>query len=270
MDPNELIRKEAMRRGLSPRTIKTYKYCVEQFFKKNKDKDPRQITKKDVREFLDDLIEKDKPGNTINVYNNSLKFFFEECLGKRMKLNIKYSKKPRRLPTVLTQQEIKLLINSIENEKHKLMIQLLYSSGMRVSELTNLKVQDIEGNYGWVREGKGMKDRPFILADKISNKIKDICNNKKSEEYIFQSYKGKMSTRTIQVIIKKATKKARITKNVHPHTLRHSFATHLIENGYAVSEVQSLLGHASLDTTMIYVHLARPNLINVKSPLDEL
>jgi len=270
MDPNELIRKEALRRGLSPRTIKTYKYCVEMFFNKNKDKDPREVTKRDVRLFLDSLIEKGKPGNTLNVYNNALKFFFEQCLGKKMKLDIKYSKKPKNLPVVLTQEETKLLIDSIENENHKLMIQLLYSSGMRVSELINLKVKDVEGNYGWIREGKGRKDRPFILANTIANNLTLICGDKKQEDFVFSSYNGKFSVRTIQEIIKKASKKAKITKKVHPHTLRHSFATHLIENGYSVSEVQSLLGHNSLDTTMIYVHLARPKLINVKSPLDSL
>jgi len=269
MDPNEAIRKEGFRRRFSPRTIKTYQHCVEKFL--NKTNVPiDKLSKKDVRLFLERLSDKNVAGSTLNVYHMAIKFFMEEVLNKRMKLNIKYSKVPKRLPIVLTKEETKNLINSIDNEKHKLMIELLYSSGMRVSELINLKIKDLEGKYGWVREGKGRKDRPFILANKLKKDVEKLCKDKNPEEHLFRSYKSKMSTRTVQEIIKKACKKSGITKKVHPHTLRHSFATHLIENGYSVSEVQSLLGHKSMDTTMIYVHLARPNLINVKSPLDGL
>lgn len=275
MDINDIIRKEASRRKLSPKTIKTYQKCVENFFK-SCNKEPSKVSKLDVRKYLNEKFVKiNAPGNTINVYLNALKFFFEECLNKKMKLNIKYSKIPRSLPVVLTQNETKKLIECIDNEKHKLMIETMYSAGMRVSELINLKIKDLEldENQGWIRFGKGNKDRPFVIASKIKERIRELIkrNCLKENNFLFNNNRrGKYSVKSIQEIVKNARKKAKIPKNVHPHTLRHSFATHLIENGYSVSEVQGLLGHNSLDTTMIYVHLARPKLLNIKSPLDEL
>ena len=272
MEINDAIRKECLRRRYSEKTIKTYITCVNLFFKKCK-KEPKKVTKKDVREFLENLAEKGRAGNTLNVYLNALKFVFEDLLGKRMRLNIRYSKRPMELPTVLTREEVKELFNAITNEKHRLMIMLIYSSGLRVNELINLKVKDLNINkgYGFVRKGKGNKDRLFIIADKIKEKLNKLVVNEKLKEadFLFNSNrKSCFHTRTIQEIIKKAAKKAKIKKNVHPHTLRHSFATHLIENKYSISEVQGLLGHNNPETTMIYLHTANINMINVKSPLD--
>lgn len=275
MDVNDIIRKEASRRKLSPKTIKTYQHCVKNFFKYC-DKEPSKVSKLDVRKYLNEkFVEINAPGNTINVYLNALKFFFEECLNKKMRLNIKYSKTPRNLPVVLTQNEIKKLIDCIDNKKHRLMIETMYSAGMRVSELINLKIKDLEleENQGWIRAGKGNKDRPFIIANKIKERIKKLIIRDvlKENDFLFNSNRmGKYSVKSMQEVVKKARKKAKIGKSVSPHTLRHSFATHLIENGYSVSEVQGLLGHSSLDTTMIYVHLARPKILNIKSPLDDL
>lgn len=272
MDIDYKVKREMIRRKYSNKTIHTYLYCIHKFFKKC-NKEISKVSKTDVREFLNNLIEKDVAGNTINVYLNSLKFFFEEILNKRMKLNIKYSKIPKTLPVVLTKEEVRKLINSIDNNKHKLMIKLMYSTGLRVSELVKLKVEDLqfEKNYGWVRKGKGNKDRLFIIAKSIKKDLKEFINKNKVDSYIFKGNKGKhISQRTIEEIIKKAAKIAGIKKNVHCHTLRHSFATHLIENGYDVTSVQSLLGHNSSETTMVYLHIASPKMINVKSPLDEL
>jgi len=274
MDVSELIRKEGLRRGLSPKTIKTYRYGVERFLSTCK-KDVNKITKKDIREFIDHLIEKKKAGNTLNVYLNSIKFLMENILGKRLFYNIKYSKVPKRLPTVLTKEEVKRLVECIANKKHRLMIKMMYSAGLRVNELVNLKVKDFEfeKNYGWVREGKGKKDRLFIIAEKISKELKDWIkeNELEYDSHLFKGNKNrKISTETANIIIKNAAKKAGIKKNVHAHTMRHSFATHLIENGYSVNDVQSLLGHSKPETTMIYVHIASPSMINIKSPLDNL
>ena len=178
------------------------------------------------------------------------------------------------MPTVLDKEEIVNLINSIENKKHQLMIKLIYSAGLRVSELLNLKVHDLNliNNFGYVRSGKGNKDRLFIIADSLKQELFDyiIDNRLNQDSYIFKSYRGMMSPRSVQEILKKAAKKAKIEKRVHPHTLRHSFATHLIENSYSVSEVQSLLGHKSPETTQIYLHVATPNFLSVRSPLDDL
>lgn len=225
MEINESIRKEALRRGYSSKTIKTYCDCVERFFRYCKE-EPKKVTKKDIKEFLNKLADNGKSGNTINVYLNSLKFLFEELLGKRMKLNIRYSKKPVKLPVVLSKEEIKKLFNAIENPKHKLMIQLMYSAGLRVSELINLKPEDLEleKNYGWVRHGKGNKDRLFIVAEALKEDIKKFIGSKKLNEYnfLFTSIKGrKYDVRSLQQIIKKARIKARIDKRISCHTLRH-------------------------------------------------
>src|SRR3989344_7259572 len=273
MDLIELMKKEMLRRKYSLRTIKTYRDCLNKFLLFCK-KEPRKINKKDIKDYLNNLQERNKTGSTINIHLNALKFAMEEILNKNFMVRIKYSKTPKTLPTVLTKEETVKLIDSIENERHRLMIKLMYSAGLRVSELVNLKIidLDLEKNYGWVRHGKGNKDRLFIIAgtlkEEILNCIKD--NKLESDNYLFESYNSHISARTIQVIIKKASKKAKIIKNVHAHTLRHSYATHLIENGYDIISLQSLLGHNSAQTTMCYIHIAKMSMINVKSPLDAL
>lgn len=272
---SELIRKEALRWSFSPRTIKTYCFCVEKFLLSYRNKELKYITKKDLQEYFDRFIEKGRPGNTINVHLNAVKFFFEEVLKKRLTVNITYSKTPRRLPEFLTKEEVVRLLDSIINPKHKLMITLLYATGMRVGELVSLKVRDFEfnQNYGWVRQGKGRKDRLFIIPQKLKSELLDWVETQKlgSDDWLFRSYgREHISPATIQAIIKEAARKAKIFKKVHPHTMRHSFATHLIQNGYAVTEVQPLLGHSSLQTTMVYLHMAAPELLKVKSPYDAL
>lgn len=273
MDVLALVSDEAKRRGLSERTISTYFYCISTFLKKL-NKEPNFITKYDIRTYIDSLIARNCSGNTLNVHVNALRFLFQEILNKPIVKNITYSKTPQRLPTVLTQEEVQRLFTAITNPKHQLMIELLYASGIRVSELTHLKAEDLnlQKKLGWVRQGKGKKDRIFIIAEKLIEKIKvHLQKENVSDGYLFKGRNGcPLHIRTVQEIIKYATKKAGIKKSVHPHTLRHSFATHLIENGYDVASVQSLLGHASMKTTMVYVHMADPRLTHVKSPFDEL
>jgi site-specific recombinase XerD len=267
------MEKELSRRNYSLRTIELYSYCLNKFLD-FVDKDVKKITKQDIKEYLDKLVNKKVSGSTINVYLNSLKFLFEEILNKKLTIKIKYSKIPKTLPVFLSKEEVVKLINNIKNNKHKLMIKLLYSAGFRVSELLHLKVEnmDFENNYGWVKKGKGNKDRLFILASSLKNELLNYIkeNNLDYDSLIFTSYNGQMSARSIQEIIKKAAKKSKINKKVHPHTLRHSFATHLLEDGYDLTSVQSLLGHNSLETTMIYLHITPKRFINVKSPLDGL
>ena len=275
MDVSELLKKEALRRGLSPRTIKTYQVCLMKFLLKTS-KEVLAVKKTDVHNYIDYLIEKGASGSTINVYLNAIKFFYTQVLQRNLLVNIKYSKTPKRLPEVLTKDEVNLLIESIHNAKHRLLIKLLYSAGLRVSELVNLKIQDLDfsSNIGWVRNGKGNKDRLFIIAQSISEELQEFINNFNLDSHSRTSYiftgqnQSHLSTRTIQEIIKTARKKSKIGKNIHPHTLRHSFATHLVQNRYDIGTIQNLLGHNSPKTTMIYVHMASPSLLNVRSPLD--
>lgn len=268
------VEKECRRRRLSPRTTKTYLYCINRFLEYSP-KTIDKISKKDVRLFLEHLSERDLSGNSLNTYHMAIRFLFTQVLDKKMWLDIKYSKTPVRLPEVLSKDEVKKLIDSIKNFKHQLMVCFMYSSGLRVSELINMKVKDLnlDKNFGFVRNGKGGKDRLITLSNNLIPAIKKVIKDEKLSEadYLFKSNRGrKYSIRTLQKIIDKSAKSCGIKRKIHPHTLRHSFATHLIENGYDVTNVQALLGHKSPETTLIYTHIASPNLINTKSPLEDL
>lgn len=272
----ESVRKECKRQRLSPRTAKTYLYCINRFLDWTK-KDLGKISKKDVRIFLEKLSEENKSGNTMNVYHMALRFLFENVLEKRMWIDIKYSKIPERIQIFLTREEVNRLLNSIHNWKHRLMIEFLYGSGLRVFELINMKIKDLnlEKDFGFVRNGKGGKDRIIVLPRIVREKIKNLIEIEKlsEDDYIFiTNREKKYSVRSIQQLIRKSAKISGLKnwKEIHPHTFRHSFATQLISNGYDVSQVQGILGHKSPETSMIYVHSASPKLINIKSPLDKI
>lgn len=268
----EQLRKEGLRRGLSPRTIKTYAYCANQFLRHFHDKELKEITTSDVKEYLDRFLD---CGNTYNVHLNALKFLFEEVLHRKLTIKVHFHKQAQRLPEFLVKEEAAALFSVIPNLKHRLMIELMYGAGLRVSELVNLKVKDLvlEQNYGWVRKGKGNKDRPFILPICLKEKITSLMREEQltTENWLFTSNRQKKySVSSIREIVKRAQKECKFEKNIHPHTLRHSFATHIIQNGYTAMELQPLLGHSQVQTTMVYVHMASPNMLNVRSPLDTL
>ena len=274
MDIIYAMQREMLRRGYSPRTISTYVQCIKGFMKFCK-KELRSVTKVDIKMYLDKYVDMQCAGNTINVNLNALKFLMGEILGKRVMLKIRYSKVPKTAPVFLTRNEVKDLFEATKNEKHRLILELLYSTGLRVSEVVNLKKCNFEFErmIGWVRKGKCMKDRPFIIARVLEHKINKYIekNCPFPNSYLFIGYKGrKLNVRSVQEIVKNSAKKAKISKNIHPHSLRHSYATHLIEDGYDVATVQPLLGHNSAETTLRYVHMANPKMIKVRSPLDNL
>ena len=272
IDILEKMKTEMLRRKYSLRTIGSYCDAVKAFLKRSTIEDARRIKKSDIKEYLNTLHE--KSGNTINVHLNALKFMMEEILHKNCYVHIRYSKAPQRVPDYLTKEEVIKLLDAIENPKHKLMIKLMYSAGFRLSELVNLKVQNLnfEENTGWIRGGKGNKDRAFIIAQSLKSELQDYISDNKlnPENFVFEGRDGRVSHRTIQEILKSAGKRANITKHIHPHMLRHSFATHLVKDGTDLFTVQSLLGHSDVRTTQIYAHVANPKLISVKSPLDSL
>lgn len=216
-------------------------------------------------------MERNVSAKSIILIKAALKFFYDEVLRKNI-VNIKSPKVSQKLPIVLTKEEVKKLINSVKNEKHRLMIALLYSSGLRLSELVNLKVGDIEleERIGWVRSGKGAKDRLFIIPNVLVEDLKKHIRQKEETDYIFEGHQGLMSPRNVQKIVSLATKNAGINKPVHVHTLRHTFATHLLESGEDIRKIQELLGHANLSTTQIYTHVSTEELKKIKNPLDSL
>jgi len=200
----------------------------------------------------------------------ALVFYHKEVLGKNIK--IKSPKIPKTLPVVLTKNEIKRMIISAKDPKHNLMIKLLYSSGLRLSELQKLKVNDLEisQRIGWVRKGKGQKDRMIILSEELCRDLQKYITDENKYLFPGRDEDRPISVRQIQNIVARVANAAQINKNVHVHTLRHSFATHLLENGTDIRKIQALLGHSNLNTTQIYTHLSNKELQQVRSPLDEL
>lgn len=285
MDVLEAVKREMLRRRLSRKTISTYLFYIRKFLLFCH-KEPREFSKKDCRLFLEmfmgkkfSLVAKKKAinddisGSTLNVVLNSLRFMMEEVLRKSMRLNIRYSKTPKSLPACLSRDEVRMLIDSITNQKHKMIVSLMYGSGLRVGEVVKLKKEDIllAQDIGWVRHGKGDKDRPFIIPECLKTDIESIISKINNCNYLFYgNKKTHISVRTVQVIVKITAIKVGINANIHSHTLRHSFSTHLLESGSDVTVVQSLLGHNEARTTLNYLHVAKPKLISVRSPLDSL
>lgn len=274
METSDLIWKAGLRKGLRAETIKTYAYSVDKFLRIYK-KEPHIVTKRDVEDYIIQLIKKDRSGNTINVHLHALKFFFWEVLGKKLMVAIPPLPPLKRLPECLTQEETMRLFESITHSKHWLIIALTYGSGFRVSEATSLKVKDLnlETGFGLVRNGKGGKERMFIIPEMLNQKLRDwiVSNKLEPEDWLFLGYKNQhYSNSSVRVIVEQARLNAGISRHITPHSLRHSFATHLLENGYSLIEVNKLLGHSRLETTMKYTHLANPKLTRVKSPLDSL
>lgn len=274
MNISDLIWNAGLRRGLRAKTIKTYIYVLEKFFR-TYHLEPHQLTKEHIERHIFQLIKWNRAGSTINVHIHALRFFYTTILGKRIMINIPNIKTTKRLPDFLTQEEIVRFFESIINPKHRLMIVFAYGSGFRVSEIINLKVKDLNltTGYGWVRDGKGGKDRMFIIPQTIKKKIEQwiTTNNLDTDDWLFSGYKeNHYSDSSIRAIVEEARKRAGIQKQITPHSLRHSFATHLLENGYSLIEVSKLLGHSRIETTMMYTHMADPRYTRVQSPLDQL
>ena len=265
---NKTIR-ELKLRNYSPKTIKAYLLCIELYLKYKKT-DFHKLNEENIKNFLLDLKDKNKSPQTINLYLNSIKFFYNQVLKIYKKIDLKFTKRNKSLPIVLSREEVKNIIENIKNIKHKLMITLAYSSGLRVSEVVNLKVQDLdlEEFIIHIKGAKGMKDRITVFPEKILNDIKNLTAGKKGDDFVFESERGgKLTTATAQKVFIKSLEKSNINKPATFHSLRHSFATHLLENGVDVRYVQELLGHQNIRTTQIYTHVTNPAIKNIKSPL---
>jgi len=269
MEEIKKLKAELRVRGFSPLTVRNYCFFVEKFLKRI-NKPPEELSSDDVKLYLSEMFES-KSKNTIMLAAASLKFFFKEILKKEIS-NIPLPKKDKKLPEVLTKEEVRRLIDFSDAEKSRLIVSLLYSSGLRVSEVVNLKVEDLnfEDNTGWVRKGKGNKDRLFVFSNSLKEDLKHYLEKKgKGYTYVFSKDKP-LTTRNIQKIIQGMRNRAGIKKKVTPHTLRHSFATHLLEQGTDIRVIQAMLGHSSLSTTQVYTHISSEQLKKVKNPLDGL
>lgn len=257
-------------RNYSSKTIKSYASCLKEYFLFKKDK-LDQLDEENIRIFLLEKVEKNYSPQTINLFLNAIKFFYREIIKISQKINLKFAKRSKKLPVVLTEKEIKQILKVVKNIKHKLIISLAYGSGLRISEVINLKVKDIglETLTIHLKNAKGKKDRITVFSQSLKNDLQFFINGKESDEYLFISERGgKLTTRTLQKIFVDSLKKAEIKKEATFHSLRHSFATHLIEKGTDIRYVQELLGHQNIRTTQIYTQVTNPSLKNIKSPLD--
>ncbi|MCX6751028.1 MAG: tyrosine-type recombinase/integrase [Candidatus Pacearchaeota archaeon] len=253
-------------------TIRNYLDCNKKFLESLK-KTPDSITEDDLKAYLVENLSK-ASSSTLIVFLSALRYSFSNILKKDITSGIKRPKKEKRIPSVLTKEEVKKLIDSIASKKSRLMVSFMYACGFRVSELVNLKVKDLnfDEGAGSVRQGKGKKDRGFNIPDFLLKELKEQVESQKkvNQEYLFTGPKGRLSSRNLQKIIQKAAIRAEIKKDVHCHTLRHSFATHLLENGTDIRKIQLLLGHSSISTTEIYAHVSREELKKIKSPIEEV
>ena len=267
MEEVDKLKTELKLRGFSPLTIRNYSFFVDKFLTRI-DKSCSELNEDDAKLYLSEMFDT-KSKNTIMLAAASLKFFYSEILKKEFG-NVKMPKKERKLPEVLTKEEVRNLIDSTDNRKSRLIISFLYSTGLRVSEVVNLKVDDIDfkENTGWVRAGKGSKDRLFTVSKNLAEELKEYLGEKE-HEYVFSKEKP-LTTRNIQKIVQGTRRRAGINKRVTPHTLRHSFATHLLEDGTDIRKIQMLLGHASLNTTQLYAHVSAEEIKKIKNPLDSL
>tara|TARA_Y100000310_G_scaffold334097_1_gene413034 strand:+ start:10222 stop:11076 length:855 start_codon:yes stop_codon:yes gene_type:complete len=268
------IRSELIVGGYSPRTIKMYIFYMRDFLK-NINKPLAEIEREDIILFLAKKKEEGKVSNsTLSLIHSAIRFYFHNIIGNKLLDDIKTPRKAKKLPVILTRKEVKELIIAAKPKRNRLIVQFLYSSGARVSECVKLKVVDLnlKERVASIRGGKGNKDRTIIISRRWVKYLKKYLERKKiKSEFVFSKKNGNnLSSDTVQRIIREAAKKAGIQKKVTPHTLRHSYATHLLEGGENIRKIQELLGHSNLNTTQIYTHVSLQELKKVESPLDNL
>lgn len=262
-------------RGYAANTAKTYLEQFKLFMRFYPTYAPQDLAEAEISNYLLYLIDKKKISkSTQNQAINAIKFYYEKVLGHEKK--VYYLERPlkeKRLPLVLNQDEVISIFGAVTNLKHSLMLMLIYSAGLRRSELINLRVGDldVERQVVFIRGGKGRKDRQSLLAKNLEPLVARYLADYKPRRWLFEGERGEQySVSSLQQIFKRALKKSGVKKEAHLHTLRHSFATHLLESGASTRYIQVLLGHESSKTTEIYTQVTSFSLSKIQSPLDRL
>ncbi len=258
----------------SKNTIEIYVSLIRFFLKYCKEKSIDEITSRTVSQFNYDFIVKSNKSHSYqNQAINSLKQYFRY---KGLDVEIELIERPRkekRLPIILSQEEIKKLIDHTLNLKHKVLLSLIYSAGLRISEAINMKLTDIDSQRMiiHVKNAKGNKDRYTLLSTKVLQLLREYYSIYVPKKYLFEGQKGdQYSDRSAQMVLRNSAQKAGIMKKITLHTLRHSFATHLLENGTDIRYIQNLLGHSSPKTTMIYTHVSETAVQKIQNPFDRI
>ena len=257
----------------SQSTIKTYTFFIADFINFHTKIGLENLTNRNVEEFIETVfIERSYSVSSQRQFISALKLFIVFYPNTKINdLQLERPKKSRKLPNVLAQEEVLEIIRVTQNLKHRAVITLIYSCGLRISELINLKLTDfnLERKQLIIRESKGRKDRYVSLADSFLPLLSNYLYSFNPKIYFVEGKSnGKYSAESVRQFLKKSCKKANINQIVTPHTLRHSYATHLLENGVDIRYIQSLLGHARPETTMIYTHVKRKDLMEISNPLD--
>jgi len=269
--PEEYLLKLELKRYAN-NTVKIYVSFFEMFINHYKDRELHTLDETDIRKFLQTLIQRKLSNSYVNQAINAIKFYYEVVLGMPNRFyEVERPRKESKLPRVISKVEILAIIENTNNLKHSCIVQLLYGSGLRRSELINLKISDIDSKRMLIRvqDGKGKKDRLTLLSKSTLKDLRIYYKEWKPQKYLFEGRKaGKYSAVSVLNIVKKAAEKAGIREKVSPHVLRHSFATHLLESGLDLRQIQVLLGHGSSKTTEIYTHVASNTFKEIKNPLD--
>jgi len=260
------LKQELEIRNFSKQTIKDYIYSVGKFLEYSANKG---LNEDSVKNYVQNGL-KNKNPSSVRKDLFAIKFFFDKVL--KQKLNLPNPKKNNVLPDILTIEEIKKLIESANNIKHRLIIKLLYGCGLRVSEIVNLRKDNLNFEEGLIKIklAKGRKDRFVKIPESIRSELENY-SNLLNHDILFPSNRGgKLTKDTIQKIVQTSARKAGITKRVYPHLLRHSFATHLLEQGTDLRIIQKLLGHSDIKTTQIYTQISQASIKNIKPHLDNI
>ena len=270
-----LLDRELESHNFTRRTRKNYLSCVS-FFLNSTSTSIYDIKPYAIKNFLINMYKNEnKSAKTINLYHSALKFFITLLHGSdEIFKNIPRMKEPKKLPEIYHYQDVQGIINAHSNIKHKLILHLAYGCGLRLSELAHLRTDNMDwkNNVIWIRRGKGRKDRRVMFNKSLKDMTKNYIDLYKPKNYLFEGMNGNghLSTRSIEKIFINACKKAKIKPKGGIHGLRHSFATHLLENGIDIRYIQELLGHSSMKTTEIYTHVSTRNIASIPSPLDFL
>ena len=269
---------ELQRRNYSPNTIRPYLYAVEDF-SRYFGKSPDKLSQEQLRQYQLHLVQDSKlTVETIVGRIAALRFFFVKVLRQPYReIDLVYPKRTQRLPIILSEEEVARLIDSASSSYHRVILMTLYGTGLRREELCRLKVTDVDSQrmVVHVRQGKGNRDRDLPLSPKLLEVLRDYWRWRKPKTYLFPSLlrtrpEKPITSKTVWYAVQQAARRAGIKKKVHPHLLRHSWATHLLERGADLREIQVLLGHNDLETTALYLHLSQRHLQAIHNPIDAL
>jgi len=271
----ETVRREMRLRAYSPRTIKSYVSCLRLFIRHISPLHPRDVSDREIRAFMLRMIDDEYAVATVHQVINALRFLYVELYQRPMVLGeLPRPKRERKLPVVLSEEDISQILDATENLKHKALLSLIYSAGLRVGEAVTLRWEDLDENRNMmhIRNAKGKKDRYTILSDVVIEMLERYAEMYHPHDWLFegQDRKKHLSVRSAEYVFQHAVRRSGIRKNVSIHSLRHAFATHLLEHGTDLRYIQHLLGHRSIKTTEVYSHVSSHKIAKLRSPIENI